>query len=142
MKTHQCLVYSLAMLLEEDVNVLLQELGHSGMDKVWDAPIPYCYSGHHMQEIIDLCWQRGISLTPIEAKPKNGCAIFPGEWKPVFNEPLKRIYSYLEGERAILLSNIHAVAWDGNIVWDPNGCNYPLSKFSLREAWILRHHIK
>jgi hypothetical protein len=112
------------------------------MQKVWDAPIPYCYNGHHIQEIIDVCWQRGISLTPLEPQPKNGCAAYPGEWQPVFKEESTRVANYLKGAKAILLSMTHAVAWDGDIVWDPNGVHYPLSEFSLREAWLLRHHIK
>lgn len=140
---HQCLVFSLAMLLEEDVTVLLQELGHDGMVKVFDGPIPQCYNGHHIQEIIEICCERGHSLTPIEFFPRYASARNPSQWLPLYhadNAPA-RFRQLTRGKKGLLIGQYrdrgHAVAWDGNICFDPNGVKYPLSDFVPQECWLL-----
>jgi len=138
---HQCLVYSLAMLLDEDVDVLIQELGHDGMVKDWpEHPIPHCYNGHHIQEIIDLVLARGYSLTPIESYPRYASAMDPSNWKPVYSNGA-RFLRQISGRRGILIGQYrgrgHAVAWDGDIIWDPNGKTYGIGDFAPSECWLL-----
>lgn len=143
---HQCLVYSLAMLLDEDISVLIQELGHDGMDRVFDGPIPHCYNGHHIQEIVDVCITRGLSLTPVDYYPRYASALAPQDWRPLYSESLaaERFERLLTGRQGILIGQYqgqgHAVAWDGNIIWDPNGLAYKLNDFRPQQAWILPSH--
>jgi len=136
---HQCLVYSLAMLIEEDPDVIIAEIGHDGTEAWWDYGPPYSYRGYHIQEIIDVCLLRGIGLTPIEATPLLGCAMQPGSHRQVWppEEAQARMHNILQGRPAILIGPGHACAWDGNIVFDPNGRNMPLSEFRPMEAWLV-----
>jgi hypothetical protein len=150
---HQCLVFSLAMLLDEDVDVLIQELGHDGMQKVFKGPVPHCYNGHHMQEIIDVCIGRGHSLTPVEYFSRFASAIDPEDWRALYpsEDAALRFSRLIANRRGILIGcyrgHGHAVAWDGDIIWDPNGIQYPLSDFKPLECWLLditseKQHLK
>lgn len=141
---HQCLVYSLAMLLDEDPDVLIEELGHDGTGKwfpKWE--IPYCYRGHHMQEVVDVCIRRGVCLTPIEVFPRVASQRDPSDWRALWSVEYAviRFKKMVEGRPGILIGNAkngggHACAWDGNIVFDPNGRNYSLQEFQALECWI------
>jgi len=142
---HQCLVYSLAMLLDESVDALIQELGHDGMEVVFPQyPVPHCYQGHHIQEIVDLCFTRGYSLTLVEYMPRYASARNPADWRCLYETDVasKRFAKMIKGRKGILVGqnhqgNGHACAWDGNIVWDPNGYQYHLSSFRVQECWVL-----
>lgn len=66
------------------------------------------------------------------------------EPSPVFSEEeaAKRFKANIEGKTAILLGEKipgiqHVVAWDGFKCYDPNGFNYPLEEFMIKEAWIV-----
>lgn len=141
---HQCLVYSLAMLLDESPDALIQELGHDGMREVFpDYPVPHNYQGHHIQEIIELCLNRGIALTPVEFMPRYASAKDPTDWRCLYlpDDASKRFKRLITGRKGILIGrnykgNGHACAWDGHIVWDPNGYHYHLSNFQVSECWI------
>ena len=135
----QCLLYSLAMLLDEEVDDLIQELGHNGMVRTFDQLIPYCYNGHHIQEIIDVFLRRGIFITPIELYPRYASARAPTDFRMLWpeEEAQKRFWSTIKGQRGLLLSNTHACAWDGAIVWDPIGRTYGIEEFNVRECWII-----
>ena len=135
---HQCLVFSLAMLLGESVETLLQEIGHSGEEVWWPGwEIPYSYRGIHIQEVIELCLKRNYTLTPIEMTPVSGCAKEPGNYRPIYEDGAERFYRLVQGRRGIMISSNHAVAWDGRIIWDPNGRLYELHNFTPRECWLL-----
>lgn len=139
---HQCLVYSLAMLLDEEVDVLIQELGHNGMQRVFPGEPPHCYNGHHMQEIIDVAISRGYSLTLIEFFPRYASSLDPTDWKALYDDKQaeERFRQRITGRRCLLLSNSHACAWDGDIVWDPNGRKYFFPSMTFVEAWIMTSH--
>lgn len=143
---HQCLVYSLAMLLGEDVDVLIQELGHDGMRRVFPGRVPHCYNGHHVQEIIDVCIKRNVWLTPIEVFPRFASAMAPSDWLGVYQmqEAGERFECLAKKRRGILIGQYkgrgHAVAWDGNICFDPNGIKYELHEFNPSELWIATSH--
>jgi len=142
---HQCLVFSLAMLLDESPDALIEELGHDGTEVWWpDWPVPHCYRGHHIQEVIDLCLGRGIFLTPIEFYPCTASAKSPHVSRPIWplTRASARFQDYIRGKPGLLIGQAasgggHACAWDGHIVWDPNGRKYPLSDFRISECWIL-----
>ena len=139
---HQCLVYSLAMLLDEEVDILIQELGHDGMQRVFPGAPPYCYNGYHMQEIIDVTIARGYSLTLIELFPRYASASDPTDWKTLYPETQarERFKRQIQSRKCLLLSNSHACAWDGDIVWDPNGRKYSFPELTFVEAWIVTSH--
>lgn len=140
MEGHRCAIYSMAMLLDLPPAEIEKALSHDGLRKLWPQfQPPYCYQGHHIQELIDLCLSRQIAMVPIEPFLRTGCAMRPGEWKPVWSKErcAHRLEERLQGRRALLVGSGHACAWDGNIVYDPNGRVYPLDSFQLQEAWLL-----
>jgi len=136
---NQCLLYSLAMLLNEKPDVLINEIGHDGTDIWWDHAPPFCYRGHHIQEVIDVCLARGKALVPIEGNPQSGCFKEPGKSKALWDPDVasKRMERLLKGQEALLIGQTHACAWDGNIVYDPNGRTCSLEEFYPLEVWLM-----
>lgn len=137
MSSHQCLLYSAAMLLGVTPEELVEEFGHDGLDRVWDLPEPACYRGHHIQEIVDAAFRRGHALVPVDAFPMSA---HPGV-QPVAmmseSQAIRRLSTYLLNRHALLIGDNHACAWDGKRVYDPNGYVRDLESFPVRQAWIL-----
>lgn len=144
MQTPSCTLYSAAMLLDEEPENLIKELGHDGLEVWWpDQHGPGKYRGVHIQEIQDICASRGFALSLIEAYPMS----IPNEGaspKPVFKmgEASERLVKALHNRLALLIGQgagryMHACAWDGKRVFDPQGRTYELDNFRIREAWIL-----
>ena len=144
-----CLITSAAMILDTNVEVLIEELGHDGSEILWPKlPDPQRRRSFHIQEIIDLAINRDVWLTPIEAQPMSlpsprgieqlGLPIAPYR----VEMPSRRLNSYLKYRRAILIGQSiqgrpHSVAWDGQRVFDPIGEIVPIELFSLQTAWIV-----
>ena len=133
-----CLLYSAAMVLDVEPEILIEEIGHDGMRVVWgDLPQPRCYRSHHIQEIQDCAIRRGKFFAPVEANPLIG---HPNTQPISIYPPGKceeRMLTILHNRRAILIAPGHAAAWDGESVYDPNGYKRDLESFPLLEAWIL-----
>lgn len=134
-----CLLYAAAMVLGVKPAILLDEIGHDGLEVWWPTHTGNSqYRGHHIQEIIDCFLRRGFSLTCIEPEPV--CA--PDHFVDPRNcflksEAIGRVYRYLEQYSGILISGTHAVAWDTKQVYDPNGSIYSIDKFKpIREIWF------
>ncbi len=142
---NQCLVYSLAMLLDVEPDVLIEELIHDGTSRWFPKqPIPYCYRGYHIQEIVDVCLARGYGLTLVELYPCLASQKDPTNYKLLWDEAFAdiRFKRLLTGRKGLLIGEApsgggHACAWDGIIVFDPNGRKYKLDKFKIRECWLL-----
>ena len=159
-KNGQCMLYALAMLLNESPESLIEEIGHDGLTKVWnDLPEPYCYPGFHIQEVIDVLFKRKQALVCVDAMPTTTphpltLVKFKVRKSPdphfMFNNVLAaavRIKQYLENRQAILVGETkkgspHAVAWDGQKVYDSRGKIYGLTlddkncDFQIRTAYI------
>jgi len=139
-----CIVYSLAMILEETVENILDELGHDGTEKWWKLPAPYCYRGHHIQELMDLCLRRQKALVLIEVFPKSGSQLDPFNGRDIWTTEFahRRFLRIIKRRRGILIGKAsngsgHACAWDGSSVFDPNGHKYGLDSFQVEEFWML-----
>jgi hypothetical protein len=124
------------MVLEEDPNILIQEIGHDGMEKIWpEHPAPMCYRSHHMQEIIDCFVTRGLGLMLIEGCPMQASSINTKPFK-TFNYPQERLLHHIEDREAIIICKGHACAWDGTDCYDPNGHITSITDYEIIEAWI------
>jgi len=141
-----CLLYSAAMLLGETPEQLIEEIGHDGHYPLWpELDIPLCYQGHHIQEIQDSCVVRGFALAPIELFPCMTPQGHPQLMKRLLeDEELASVrFATIIKERPGILIGMantgtgHAVAWDGKIIYDPNGATYDLEQFIIRDCWIL-----
>lgn len=132
------------MLLDESVDDLIKELGHDGTAEWWpEFPVPYNYRGIHLQEIVDLCLKKGKALVPIELYPRTASQKDPLVGRLLWNHKtaLQRFGEMIHQQLGILigegLKGGHACAWDGHIVFDPNGRTYPITEFKVLECWIL-----
>ena len=140
------MVESAALLLCEDPAILVEEIGHDGSEIWWpNLSPPYNQRSFNMQEMIDCFMNRGYLLTPIEAMPCNAPAIDPTKAIPIMDEEKAklRFIMHIGGRKGMLIgtptysSTGHAVAWDGKMIQDPNGMEYGLDAFEIRECWIM-----
>lgn len=144
MLTHSCVLYSAAMLLNEEPQNLAKEIGHDGLAVRWPEQTGAArLQGISMQEIQDVCIGRGFGLVKIDALPYATPA--EGiEAKPVYSleEAQARFNKIITDRRGILIGQtasgmMHAVAWDGHQCYDPVGRVYPTPSFGITEAWLL-----
>jgi len=142
MSGHDCLLYSAAMILDESPDTLEKEIGHDGKEVWWpEVADPFCRRGIHIQEILDLCIKRGYVLYPVELMPASaarGCSP-----KAILQETaaILRFKRIINGQKGILITATHAVAWDGQIIFDPNGRLAVLGDYTIREAWLIGNQI-
>lgn len=137
-ENHQCLITSVAMLIDESLENLLRELDHeptnhihlkqNGNDRM---------RGTHMQEIItQILWPRNLGLTQIGTHYRLG----PSE-QTYIERNLKpsELLWYIKYYKALLTTDNHCVAWDGHQVYDPQGHIYEFSSLitNIQNAWIL-----
>ena len=142
---NQCDLYSLAMILDEEPATLVAEIGHDGTANQWpEMPHPRNLRGFHIQELQDCCLNRGLCLYPVESLPVSAPSHTEGTLCHPYtcNKAATRFMLAIENRRAILIGRPpsgpgHAVAWDGHMIYDPNGMIYNLSAFQVQEAWIL-----
>ncbi len=136
-----CILASAAMVMDINLSELKKRIGHDGKEIIFpNAPEPYCRRGYHIQEIIDQAFLDGWSVMDIQVHP--GLDPFIGD-DPAFPLPFppKRIHNYLFNLPGIIAgvrdNRNHAVAWDGNMIYDPSGLIYPLTGFdyNIIEFW-------
>lgn len=132
------MLYSLAMLLDEDPEVLIAQFGHNGLEIWWpqyqDARQ---YRSHSMQEVQDVCFTRGLMLAPVDGMPMQAPEGVAELALPTYTDAEKRFHYMVAGRAGLLILENHACAWDGFMVYDPNGRTYPIENASIRSAWIL-----
>lgn len=119
-----CLPACAAMLLDMTPAQVIEEIGHDGSE-MWfpDEAQPFDRRGFHLQEILDVFVHRNQFLVVVECYPEIDERLLPMD--------LERFHNYLSRFPGILLSSSHAVAWDGEICWNPIGIKQPLSDFEL-----------
>ena len=126
------------MILDANPMRLANEIGHDGLEQKWPLlSYPFCSVGYHIQEMQDVCFTRGKLLAKIEPVPLSAPY---ANAKPhyVYKDFEKRFKNMIKGSRALIITEKHAVAWDGAWIYDPNGVVYELDKVDeIREAWLL-----
>jgi hypothetical protein len=140
----QCLIYSAAMVMNEDPQRLIEEIGHDGMDIWWpQLKSPMCYRGHSISEVIDVSLTRGYRPVRVVAMPYQSPSPSMGHLaKLTYPDYEQRFIRLLDDQAAILIGmtpeNLgHAWAWDGHHVFDPNGFKTTLdANIHIREAWV------
>lgn len=150
-----CLLYTFAMILETEPDILIKELGHDGMEKIWPSlPEPYCYKGFHIQEMIDLCIARELHCTEIQATP---ASLPPSEayghmdshnigHHMIFESRRNtaRFKDHLKGREGVLYGRTnkgvtHAWAWDGEKAHNPQSGTGVVSLGDIRVStcWLI-----
>lgn len=128
------------MVLDIPVVELLQELGHDGSAVWWSEAVGFKRQrGFHIQELIDVCWKKGFSVTLIESAP----TAQPDEnLEPKLYTTeetlMQRMQRYLDNNMGVITRNNHAVAWDGKQIYDPSERIYSMEPdFEIREFWLI-----
>ena len=139
-----CLLTSFAMALDTSTEDLLAEIGDSWKILAFkDLPVPYCWRGVHIQEMIKIALQRGYAVTPIELIPQvspprplnpitnrryNDVPVYHGaseknNWR-IFRQTIMSCSGIITGSIAPSLSTLikrgHAVAFDKGTIYDPD----------------------
>ncbi len=136
-----CILAAAAMVMGINLVELKKSIGHDGSEIIFpNAPEPYCFRGFHIQEIIDQAFQNNWSVMYIQKH--FGLEPFIGN-DPVFTIDVndKRINNYLTNFPGIIAgvkgNRNHAVAWNGEMVYDPSGFVYSLREFdyNIKEFW-------
>jgi hypothetical protein len=133
-----------------------------------DLPEPKCRRAFHPQEIIMFAFVRGWAAIHFELNPQSviidleeefmriTAGLVESDYMEAMNtiEKIKKgIYStvvdneVLErlviANRGVLVGttengNEHAVAWERGMIYDPNGTTYPITRFTIREFFVLK----
>lgn len=138
-----CLIASLAMVLDKSYDEVVKLIGHDGTEVAYQGAV-YPLRGIHTQEAMNLAWGLGLAMVVVETFPQLGAMVGGQVESQLIDGSTRlqaRMYTYLDRRRAVLLGlnatgGPHAVAYDGEIVFDPNGTQYPLADFGIREAWL------
>lgn len=118
-----CLPTSLAMLLGREPREIIEAIGHDGSEICFpDKEPPENRRAFHAQEIVDVALANFETPIFIMKQPDE---------LPVHPD---RFSNYLASAPGILLGvgqvgSPHAVAWDGERIWDPRGEKYTIDKF-------------
>lgn len=135
-----CLATALAIVMNHPVEQVMAEIGHTGMEIIFNVVGVVKYRGFHIQEMIDYALAHDWAVTWIEAIPIREYK--EQTWKlPLDNQA--RMARHLTGTRGVLVGEMmggrgHAVAWDGvtEKVIDPNGLVKNLD--GIRIKWYFR----
>jgi hypothetical protein len=138
-----CVATSFAMVLDVPLETIIQIVKHDGSQKFWEnLPEPRCRRGFHIQEMIDLCFLLGALVTPFQARPTSisdgaSCLRIPETfWSP--KERIERALKHpgvIQGET--FEGQQHAMAWDGQRLYDPGGKIVSLEMFQLEVFWLI-----
>ena len=133
-----CLATSFAMLLDIPVLQVYKEVGHDGSEIWWPSlPKPYCYRSFHIQEMIHICFNRGIAITEFQPQPcSQGSGLVvshlvhvPDIWPIMRNKKGVITGETLQGAR-------HAVVWTGKRILDPGGRITKRDEMVLENLWL------
>jgi hypothetical protein len=134
---HLCMLYATAMLLGEDAEKLLKELGVKWDTKLWPyLEIPQCYRGVSMPEIQDLLMLRKRILATVALMP----VVAPTARAEPFNvytenTAATRGLIYIQrGDcliEGIVSGQRHCVACDGSRIYDPTLGEYHIGELGM-----------
>jgi hypothetical protein len=128
------------MAMDSDIATLERLIGHDG-SKIINPGFkgPGGREGFHFQQIIDAALALGYAPVPIEAAPVQ-TATGADKHDVVFrdfNSNEDRFRAYLSGTVGVIMGVApsgywHAIAWNGEKCYDPQGRIYPLSEIKIR----------
>jgi hypothetical protein len=136
-----CLPTSLGMILDENVDNIIIEIGHNGSEIIRPGePEPYNRRGFHIQELVKICLHRDYALIQFDIDP---CFEYDGRITILENdkEYIDQLMKMYDG---ILLgymdSRNHAVAWShlDNCIYDSNGTIYAKGFFQIESFLLIR----
>lgn len=128
----RCMLYSLAMCLDVDVEYLAKQIGYNGDEPFFRTQNDEQRS-HHPQECIDAALDHGYAVVNVEPNPHQGNN--SDEIEPIWNQTIcqLRFRTYLRKYNGMVhmcldSGELHMCAWckDDQMVYDPNGRKYTI----------------
>lgn len=134
-----CLPTAFAIALNIPVKKLIETLGHDGSEIIFeDYPEPQGRRGFHTSELIDYCLRHHnlkVSLIPIAVRLwSSDQKFFYDLYTP--EQISERLALYLKAPRAVVLEPNHAVAWDGEKVFDPKGSIRSVTSLKIQHIML------
>jgi hypothetical protein len=134
-----CLPTAFSMVSGVPLKKIILSIGHDGSEIISElkdehclvSSVMYSHRAFHLQELILAMWKFGFYVTPLET-----CATF------LINDKIVKqdITPYLR-RKGVFLGSVkgkrHAVAWNGRMIYDPNGTIYAKEKFDNIEIFCL-----
>ena len=143
-----CLPTAFAIALDVRAGMLIKWLGHDGSRVVRpELAAPECYLGFHIQELIGYAWYMGHATTPFEANPRSTVGGEPHRIE-FANGNDTRILTALYANLGVLTGQSvatgshHAVAWDGERIYNPTGEVQGLEDFAINTFWLLSRLVR
>jgi hypothetical protein len=138
-----CIPTALAMLLDENVEDIINEIGHDGSEIICsNLSDPHGRIGFHPQEMVKICLERGKALIQFDGEVQT-CK---EECKSILHY---RDYKYINGlmknNSGIILGVInnrdHAVTWnhEEGCIYDPNGTKYAKGFFAIESFLMIKN---
>lgn len=123
-----CLPTAFAMALDVPYKDILAFCGHDGSEIVFPDDVELGRRAFHAQEMMMFAMYRGVFVTPIEMRPRS-----VNKYGVLYSLPPQGLYvrDFLGSHSGVIAGrmqgNSHAVAWDGNLIYDPNGTTYEMN---------------
>jgi len=133
-----CLLTAFAIALDENVDKLVEEIGHDGSERIWSAPHPNDCRGFHIQEIIECCLFRKVAVVPIEPRPSLTHPLTKqGVYAVPVNDPASRMTYHMQGAVGVLTgitenNSRHALTWNRSEIIDPSD---GLARQTIHPEW-------
>jgi hypothetical protein len=132
-----CLPTAFSMVSGIPLKKIMKTIGHDGSDIISELKdehpsVMYSHRAFHLQELILAMWKLGFYVTPLET-----CSVF------LTNDIIvnQDITPYIKRRKGVIIGSIrekrHAVAWNGKMIYDPNGTIYAREKFDNIEIFCL-----
>lgn len=123
------------MVLGERVENLISSIGHDGSEIWWPSlPEPLRRRGFHPQELIDQCYFGYRHTVTMFMSTVASVSVTGLEPRIVKSDYSRMFLATCDGPGVLTgttpTGRRHAVAWDGNIIYDPNGAIYPIEDFN------------
>jgi len=142
-ETGLCILTAFAMALNMPAEELLIYIGDGWKIHAFpNLPVPYCYRGIHIQELILVALERGYAVTPVDLLPQTSPAqaidpvtrkayqnvvVFHGateeaNWD-IFNNVIRTCSGVITGRLAPSMTRFqreHAVAFERGTIFDPS----------------------
>ncbi len=147
-----CLATAMAMALDISTADFFASAGHDGSEIIYQGfPEPINRRGHHIQEAVHVATKRGFSVTPFQLFPQTAPAkVTRGHHQPYVvrydnHERLHHNWDLFKDLIATTRGVIecdqkspggHALAYDNNYIFDPDGRSFHYSREALEELGL------
>lgn len=113
---YTCLPTAFAIVIGQPIAELLEIIGHDGTGE---------RKGFHVQEIVAVLYQQGWSVTQFDQEPR---LYYPDDFIKTLSFDLNGLLVSTKGVICgTFQGQAHAAAWDGQLIFNPNGSLHDLS---------------